>query len=90
MNSGIRRESASRRQLLLYPLKAECVFVGKELGPVYTKGKRRYFDTVWPLIYMKTQFLSQKTINSKKTLAKVEISDNTGYVLSCQLGETGF
>ena len=37
------------------------------LGPVYTKGKRRYFHTVWPLIYTKTQFLSQKTIISKNS-----------------------
>ena len=31
--------------------------------PVYTKGKCRYFHMVWPLIYMKTQFLSQKIIS---------------------------
>jgi len=35
--------------------------------PVYTKGKRRYFPAVWPLVYTKTPFLSQKTIISKNS-----------------------
>jgi len=39
-------------------------FVG-QLGPVYTKRKHRYFPADWPLVYMKTPFLSQKTIISK-------------------------
>uniref|UniRef100_A0A8C5FEY8 exo-alpha-sialidase n=1 Tax=Gadus morhua TaxID=8049 RepID=A0A8C5FEY8_GADMO len=43
-----------------------CLFT-TGLGPVYTKGKRRYFHTVWPLIYTKTPFLSQKTIISKNS-----------------------
>jgi len=43
--------------------------------PFYTKGRRRCFPAVWPLIY---------------TPAKVEISDNAGYGLPCQLGEIGF
>ena len=37
------------------------------LGPVYTEGKRRYFPAVWPLVYTKTPFLSQKTIISKNS-----------------------
>jgi len=58
-------------------------------GPVFTKGKRRYFPVVWPLFTKKPCFYHRKRF-FLKPLAKVDISENAGYVLPCQLGETGF
>ena len=37
-------------------------------------------NAVWPLIYTKSLFVSQKTILSKNS-GQVEISDNAGYVV---------
>ena len=75
------RQSAGRRLVMLKPvyfkvcrywcmplvLHCHASALALSEGPVYTKGKRRYFHPVWPLIYMKTLFFSQKTIISKNS-----------------------
>ena len=47
----------------------------------YMKGKRRYFHVVWPLIYTKTQILSQKTI-----ILKTQAIDSS-YILIYKITE---
>ena len=48
-------------------------------------GKCRYFHAVWPLIYTKTQFLSEKTIISKTSGQSGEV----GKLWLCVVVSTG-
>ena len=70
-----------------------CMYQGSNsavnLRPRLHQGKRKIFPRGLASFTRKRSFY-HKTINSKKTPAKVEISENAGYVLWCQRGETGF
>ena len=66
---------------LLLRVQAQAPFTQRENADISTLFGLSF--TRKPCFYHRKQIFL-------KTLAKVEISDNAGYVLSCQLGETGF
>jgi hypothetical protein len=74
-------------------VKTTRYFIGSafrlDCGPVYTKGNAD-ISTRFGLSFTRKRSFYHRKRSFLKTLAKVEISENAGYVLSCQRGETGF
>ena len=66
----------------------QCYFTA--LGPVYPEGNTDISTRFGLSFTRKPSFHHRKRLFLKTLKAKVEISDNAGYVLSCQPGETGF
>ena len=63
-----------------------CVMCSFNLAP-FTQRQKQIFPRVLTSHLHKNPVFNQR---KRLFLAKVEVSDTTGYVLSCQPGETGF